>query len=78
MTLEDRSVEPEPVACAADGFAFDEDGTKRRTTPCLCLPGAVSGPDAMTGWLECATCGTRQAPGKAWCGFCGSRWVTAS
>jgi hypothetical protein len=70
--------ELERVAAEPDGFVFDEDGTMRRTTPCLCLPGSVSGPDAMVDWLECATCGTRQAPGKEWCGFCGSRWVTAS
>jgi hypothetical protein len=35
---------------------------------CNCLPSA---PD---GWLACAHCGLPQAPGKAFCGFCGNRW----
>lgn len=35
---------------------------------CNCLPAA---PD---GWLECLHCGLPQAPGKAFCGFCGNRW----
>lgn len=35
---------------------------------CSCLPAA---PD---GWLACAHCGLPQAPGKAFCGFCGNRW----
>ncbi len=38
--------------------------------PCNCLPGAQGD------WQACATCGLPQAPGKAWCGFCGSRWVS--
>ena len=38
--------------------------------PCNCLPAAQSD------WPACATCGLPQAPGKAWCGFCGSRWVS--
>jgi hypothetical protein len=77
VTLEGGTSEVDLAACEADGVVRGEDGTMRRTTPCLCLPGSVSGSDAMAGWLECASCGTRQAPGKEWCGFCGSRWVTA-
>ena len=38
--------------------------------PCSCLP------EALGDWQACATCGLPQAPGKAWCGFCGSRWVS--
>jgi hypothetical protein len=38
--------------------------------PCSCLPLARSD------WQTCATCGLPQAPGKTWCGFCGSRWVS--
>jgi hypothetical protein len=38
--------------------------------PCNCLP------EAQLDWQTCATCGLPQAPGKAWCGFCGSRWVS--
>jgi hypothetical protein len=39
--------------------------------PCNCLP------TAQTDWVECAHCGLPQRPGKAFCGFCGHRWVTA-
>jgi hypothetical protein len=38
--------------------------------PCTCLPGA------QEGWLTCASCGLPQRPGKAFCGFCGRKWVT--
>ena len=38
--------------------------------PCNCLP------EARSDWQTCARCGLPQAPGKAWCGFCGSRWVS--
>ena len=38
--------------------------------PCNCLP------EARSDWQACARCGLPQAPGKAWCGFCGSRWVS--
>ena len=38
--------------------------------PCNCLP------EARDDWQACATCGLPQATGKAWCGFCGSRWVS--
>jgi hypothetical protein len=38
--------------------------------PCNCLPAA------QRDWQTCSTCGLPQAPGKAWCGFCGSRWVS--
>lgn len=61
------------LSCDPGGLVFDDDGTLRRTTPCLCLPET----DALAGWLECASCGLRQAPGKEWCGFCGRRWVSA-
>lgn len=37
--------------------------------PCNCLPAAPAG------WPSCASCGLPQAPGKAFCDFCGSRWV---
>lgn len=40
--------------------------------PCNCLPAP-----ADDSWRPCAACGLPQAPGKAFCGFCGSRWVTA-
>jgi hypothetical protein len=40
---------------------------------CSCLPDP-----ADEGWRACAACGLPQAPGKAFCGYCGSRWVTAS
>ncbi len=37
---------------------------------CSCLPRAVDD------WPACAFCGLPQAPGKAFCSFCGRRWVT--
>jgi RNA polymerase subunit RPABC4/transcription elongation factor Spt4 len=40
--------------------------------PCRCLPDPEGGD-----WLACAFCGLRQRPGKDFCGYCGSRWVTA-
>lgn len=40
------------------------------TGPCSCLPQAVDD------WPACASCGLRQKPGKAFCSFCGRRWVT--
>ena len=40
--------------------------------PCNCLP------EAQSDWVECAYCGLPQLPGKAFCGFCGHRWVTAT
>jgi hypothetical protein len=74
MAVDDQRVADEAIACESEGFVFDEEGTMRRTTPCLCLPETGS----MAGWLECASCGLPQAPGKDFCGFCGRRWVTAS
>ncbi len=38
--------------------------------PCSCLPRGIDD------WPACASCGLRQKPGKAFCSFCGSRWVT--
>lgn len=42
------------------------------TGPCNCLP------EPESDWVACAHCGLPQRPGKAFCGFCGRRWVTAS
>jgi hypothetical protein len=41
--------------------------------PCDCLPEPE---DAA--WSPCAACGLVQAPGKTFCGYCGSRWVAAT
>lgn len=41
-----------------------------RGAPCSCLPAP-----AGSAWRACASCGLPQAPGKAFCDFCGSRWV---
>jgi hypothetical protein len=40
--------------------------------PCSCLPQVVDD------WPACASCGLPQKPGKAFCSFCGRRWVTES
>lgn len=40
--------------------------------PCNCLP------EPESHWVACAHCGLAQLPGKAFCGFCGHRWVTAA
>lgn len=41
---------------------------ERVNPTCICLP------TAPAGWLACAHCGLPQAPGKAFCDFCGNRW----
>ncbi len=74
MTAEAREDPGAVDGCAPDGVVVDDDGTVRRTGPCACLPET----DALAGWLECASCGLPQAPGKDFCSFCGRRWVTAS
>ncbi len=40
--------------------------------PCKCLP------EPQGDWVACAHCGLPQLPGKAFCSFCGHRWLTAS
>jgi hypothetical protein len=71
MTLEPQrtipAVDDAPPAssCAAEPAS----GPGRAPSgPCNCLPAA------QDGWVACAQCGLPQAPGKAFCSFCGSRW----
>ena len=75
MTLEsrqDQAAELPDLSCAPDGMLFDDDGTVRRTGPCVCLPESAS----IADWPVCASCGLPQKPGKEFCGFCGRRWVS--
>jgi hypothetical protein len=55
-------------ACESSSAAANGEGSG----PCSCLPAA------QDGWIACASCGLPQAPGKAFCSFCGRRWVAES